>query len=369
MIKIKSNEVDEAKDKHWRWLKRRFFIIEDALDEVEDHRGCLSTSEKEKLFNLLNFTGSEQEKNQKLKELICVEPENLKAMRDAPSFAHLVKDESDDYVKWKNKKNKSDAEKTLAATIYKDYIQKEQDRDEVIRLLGFSSLEDKETKWNAFKLCDMLKISICPYCNRQYIYTTKKNDNGDWVARPQLDHFYVKSKYPFLSCSFFNLIPSCATCNGGKNDKEKETVYPYLESFNNSDGKKRAAFKVDVVQLENIRNLGTVDPDCDYKVILDIIDDSENHIAGSNEVFNLTDLYNQHQLELRDLISRYFSIDGSELDDLAMLFSKKPTKEIDDADRRFARRVLLGLPLKIQEDEVYLMKKFKEDIIDQLDEQ
>ncbi len=369
MIRIKSNEIEAAKENHWRWLKRRFFIIEDTLDEAEDHRGCLSASEKEKLFNLLNFTGSEQEKLQKLKELICVKPENLKTMRDAPSFAHLVKDEPDDYVKWKNKKNKSDDEKALATTIYKDYIQKEQDRDEVIRLLGYSSLEDKETKWNAFKLCDMLKISICPYCNRQYIYTTKKNDDGDWVARPQLDHFYVKSKYPFLSYSFFNLIPSCAICNGGKNDKEKETVYPYLEGFNNSDGGKRAAFKVDAVQLENIRNLGTVDPDCDYKVILDIIDDSENHIAGSNEVFNLTDLYNQHQLELRDLISRYFSIDGSELDDLAMLFSKKPTKEIDDADRRFARRVLLGLPLKIQEDEVYLMKKFKEDIIDQLDEQ
>jgi hypothetical protein len=31
---------------------------------------------------------------------------------------------------------------------------------------------------------------------------------------PEIDHFYPKDKYPFLAVSFFNLIPSCLTCNG-----------------------------------------------------------------------------------------------------------------------------------------------------------
>lgn len=367
MIKIKSDKIDAAKEKHWRWLKRRFNIIEDDLDKKEDHRGCLSESKKKKLFKLLKFTGTEKDKINSLKELICVKPKNLRSMRDNPSFAHLVKDEPKEYIEWKNKTEKSDEEKALADTIYKDYIQKEQDRDEVIELLGYNSLEKKETKWNAFTMCEMLNISICPYCNRQYIYTAKKED-GEWVARPQLDHFYIKSKYPFLSCSFFNLIPSCGLCNGGKNAKERETVYPYLEGFNDDDGKKKAAFKVDTLQLEEIKKLGTVDPDCNYTINLDIIDDDDDHIAGSNDVFNLIDLYRLHQLELKDLIRRYLSIDGSELENLAMIFLEKATECVNDDDRMFVKRLVLGLPLNIKNDEVYLLKKFKEDIIDQLDE-
>lgn len=367
MIKIKSDKIEAAKEMHWRWLKRRFNIIEDDFDKKEDHRGCLSKSEKMKLFELLKITGTEKEKIESLKKLICVEPKNLRAMRDNPSFSHLVKDESQEYIDWKNNTKKSDEEKALAGTIYKDYIQKEQDRDDVIRLLGYNSLESKETKWNAFTMCEMLNISICPYCNRQYIYTAKK-ENEEWVARPQLDHFYIKSKYPFLSCSFFNLIPSCGLCNGGKNDKEKETVYPYLEDFNDDNGKKKAAFKVDAAQLDEVIRLGTVDPDCKYTIKLDIIDDEDEHIAGSNDVFNLTNLYQLHQLELKDLISRYLSIDGSELDNLAMVLLGKKTESVNNNDRMFAKRIVLGLPLNMKKDEVYLLKKFKEDVIDQLEE-
>ena len=50
-----------------------------------------------------------------------------------------------------------------------------------------------------------LNLSVCPYCNRQYIFGT---DNNRKVGA-QFDHFYSKSKYPYLALSFYNLIPVC----------------------------------------------------------------------------------------------------------------------------------------------------------------
>mgnify|MGYP000006537395 CR=1 FL=1 len=60
-----------------------------------------------------------------------------------------------------------------------------------------------------------LNLSVCPYCNRQYIFGT---DNNRKVGA-QFDHFYSKSKYPYLALSFYNLIPCCPTCNKAKGEE------------------------------------------------------------------------------------------------------------------------------------------------------
>lgn len=56
-----------------------------------------------------------------------------------------------------------------------------------------------------------LGIKACVYCNVQYALTVK-HSKGLF----ELDHRYPKSKYPFLCTSFFNLQPSCPSCNHGK---------------------------------------------------------------------------------------------------------------------------------------------------------
>jgi len=49
--------------------------------------------------------------------------------------------------------------------------------------------------------------------------------------RPPLDHFYPRSRYPFLGTSFYNLIPSCHQCNssvkGAKNPLDENLTHPY----------------------------------------------------------------------------------------------------------------------------------------------
>jgi len=75
---------------------------------------------------------------------------------------------------------------------------------------------------------------VCPYCNRSYITILSREGK----IKPQIDHFYPTSIYPFFAVSYFNLIPSCSTCNGlevkNNNDpNDFDLINPYL--LNHSD--------------------------------------------------------------------------------------------------------------------------------------
>jgi len=76
-------------------------------------------------------------------------------------------------------------------------------------------------KYGAYYFVKALKLDSCPYCNRNYTFVVD-DDNGK--LRPEIDHFYPKSIYPFLAMSFYNLIPSCSICNHTKSDKVKEDL-------------------------------------------------------------------------------------------------------------------------------------------------
>ncbi|MDR1180638.1 MAG: hypothetical protein LBL13_01480 [Bacteroidales bacterium] len=53
-------------------------------------------------------------------------------------------------------------------------------------------------------------LRVCPYCGRNYIFSVKSNGID---VKPHIDHFIPKAEFPFLSFSYYNLIPSCETCN------------------------------------------------------------------------------------------------------------------------------------------------------------
>lgn len=57
---------------------------------------------------------------------------------------------------------------------------------------------------------ESLGVTVCPYCNRNFVNSAKKRTMCD------LDHFYNKDKYPLLAVSFYNLIPVCHSCNHAK---------------------------------------------------------------------------------------------------------------------------------------------------------
>ncbi|MCR1809617.1 hypothetical protein [Sulfurospirillum sp. hDNRA2] len=101
---------------------------------------------------------------------------------------------------------------------------------------------DKKKEYDAYDLAQSLNVTVCPYCNRNYTFTVRSK-NGS--TRPQFDHFYDKATYPILALSFYNLIPSCPTCNtsmkGTKQFSLTTHIHPYVEGF---DDKARFALHV-----------------------------------------------------------------------------------------------------------------------------
>ena len=79
------------------------------------------------------------------------------------------------------------------------------------------------TYYSAYTFVEELNIKTCPYCNRNYTFVVKKGK-----LRPEIDHFYPKTLYPYLAVNYFNLIPSCQTCNKTKSDKFNiDWINPY----------------------------------------------------------------------------------------------------------------------------------------------
>lgn len=62
-------------------------------------------------------------------------------------------------------------------------------------------------KHNHKRFIAFFDTRVCPYCNRNYIGDINSN------TIYHLDHFWPKDDYPILAASFFNLVPSCASCN------------------------------------------------------------------------------------------------------------------------------------------------------------
>lgn len=140
-------------------------------------------------------------------------------------------------------------------------------------------------KW---EFINRIKIDTCSYCNRNYIYTTTKNKN----IKPEIDHFYPKSKYPILGLSYFNLIPSCKSCNGFGAKEEKD---PRAEGLKNP----YLITNTDFTLSHKIKNIAIINPllgKSNVEVFF------KTAIPGHLIVFNLKHLYELHHDHAIELV-------------------------------------------------------------------
>ena len=121
------------------------------------------------------------------------------------------------------------------------------------------------TKELRFSRVKASRFIVCPYCNRNFINSTMKvykceacRDNNansfeynideiylerkcpkgheineqhiELLNSCQLDHFWSKIDYPLLAVCFYNLVPSCASCNYNKLTSEI-SISPYDSSI------------------------------------------------------------------------------------------------------------------------------------------
>lgn len=243
-----------------------------------------------------------------------------------------------------------------------------------------------EEKWDAYKFCKGLNVSVCPYCNRQYIFTVAEHEehqregNVTCYARPELDHFYPKDIYPYLSCNLYNLIPSCSVCNHAKSDtdfgemEESKLIYPYGEEFGD-DGVFRV--KIDDVYIETEKLFKGMYTDDKQKEQLQICIESSGSkkykIDKSKEVFHLEPIYNMHKLDLVEFLKKYRNYCDPKRTELLKIFkSVQPAVHIDESQLKIFFDIMssqletqiLGMYDTLEQ---YPLKKMKTDIKKQLD--
>lgn len=164
----------------------------------------------------------------------------------------------------------------------------------------------------AYKLVENLGIKTCPYCNRNYISFVKTKKKK---TRPQLDHFYPKAIYPFLACSFYNLIPSCSACNHMKSDddsykdeKDGNLVHPY--NVKDSDFTFSYTFdNLDILKSIDEKNIRFEDEE-KIKITLD------RKYEKNNEYFQLETIYQNHKGIVIELILKEINYPKSYIEEL-----------------------------------------------------
>jgi len=190
----------------------------------------------------------------------------------------------------------------------------------------YNNFTSKKEEYDAYDLATKLQVNVCPYCNINPTYTviTKK---GKKLTRPEFDHFYDKATYPVLSLSFYNLIPSCHTCNATLKGTEKfsDTTHlnPYSESFDNV-----AKF-----------HLHIKDSTFYHKVEgFDIELDTQDERAKNNiKSFELKELYKNHKGIVLDLIQKQSIYNESYMDELLTQYEGTLFKNREDLQRLVSR--------------------------------
>lgn len=126
----------------------------------------------------------------------------------------------------------------------------------------------------------LIDESVCPYCNRNFIYNTEK------LNTCQLDHFYEKSAYPLLAVSFCNLTPVCPACNYNRGTQRlsysphnaaysADNLMTFTYDYQDYDITKRriSIKKSHMIMEENLRSL---DIEALYQSHNDVADDLYN---------------------------------------------------------------------------------------------
>ncbi|OPB84427.1 hypothetical protein [Elizabethkingia ursingii] len=256
-IDINRTNIKEAKEQHYLFMR---YIIKKKLNgaNFSEHPPISQMNQINRISNIhlldqevILFLNDECN----LKKVLIGTPEELDTIKSVFSSVSQV-----------NTINK--------ILKYKVWINKEED--------------STYKKYNAYHLAEKLDIPTCVYCNRIY---TKTVITGLYkkITRPTFDHWFPKSKYPLLSLSFHNLIPSCSVCNCGVKGDTPFSIdthfHPYYINPNNHF---KYRFSYDHVDYNRFS----------FKIITEHGDEFSKR---SIEAFELEEIFKAHEDEIEDL--------------------------------------------------------------------
>ncbi|WP_252250028.1 HNH endonuclease [Clostridium sp. ZBS13] len=187
-IKVEDSKFENIKEEYLKKVNELF----------QDKRSSDINSKKEVIFKAINNELSRVNIKATIEDIFVADFNTLKNIKKSLDQLKLV---YDGYEKRKSNNKGTYVKGSIYDVLYKKF-----------------NLLDK--KW----IINQLGITVCPYCNRDFINNRKTS------MAAQLDHFYPRSKYPIFALSLYNLIPSCSACNSIKRQKDID-VSPYDTSF------------------------------------------------------------------------------------------------------------------------------------------
>lgn len=227
---------------------------------------------------------------------------------------------------------------------------------DIVKALRYDALRDQE-------FSDYLKkteIRTCVYCNSQNtlviekLYFDKKKRRVSKVqAKLELDHFYSKSKYPFLATSFFNLYPTCGNCNKAKSDKDA-----LFELYTYSDKLDIFRFNIDDKSiLKYWMNLNTEELKIDLKPIYY---KDKKTLKNHNELFQVQAIYDKQKDFGEELIWKAKVNPKIYRETMYKMFKSL------FPDKTYIDRAIIGNYVKPEETYKRPMAKYTQDIARQL---
>lgn len=164
---------------------------------------------------------------------------------------------------------------------------------------------------SAYDILKIQKVTVCPYCNRQYIFTLENHK-----VRPQFDHYYPKSIYPYLALSIFNLIPSCSICNQAKSSFDTydcPILYPYEEEFGDE-----VRFRI---ISNDIKYIHGMTDDFNLYLQMDGADSKKvKKIEQQNKQLHLKELYDKHKDYVKDIAWNHYINSEDRIDEIMKEF-------------------------------------------------
>lgn len=206
-------------------------------------------------------------------------------------------------------------------------------------------------------------IKTCVYCNSQLAVVTsfsfydkkEKKRKPKIMAKFELDHFYPKSKYPFLCTSFFNLYPVCGNCNKAKHDNPIDFEL-YSSNTNDLD------FFNFWINDQSILDywLDPVKNHTNLKVKLESINGDYNYLNDYNSMFGIQGIYDTQTDLAEELVHKAKVYSNSYKESLVDNF-----KDLFP-DKMILNRIIVGNYADASEIHKRPMAKYTQDIARQL---
>lgn len=147
---------------------------------------------------------------------------------------------------------------------------------------AYDKVADSVKKGTAIRVRIVINagLTVCPYCNRDYINCRAENVSG-----AQLDHFFSKSEFPLFAVCLYNLVPVCGNCNRVKSSQKLTFASPFDKSI---DWEKDIFFSYSGSSLKDI------------KITINSKGDLNNNIKG----MRINEAYQIHGSEVLEIVEK-----------------------------------------------------------------